>query len=43
VIARLETMGITPTPWTPEKFAAEVKADYERYGKVIKDAGIKAN
>lgn len=43
VVAKLEQMGITPTPWTPEKFAAEVKADYERYGKVIKEAGIKAN
>ena len=27
---------------TPDQFSAQVKADIERWGKVIKEAGIKA-
>lgn len=43
VQAKLEQMGITPTPWTPEKFAAEIQSDYDRYGKVIEEAKITEN
>jgi tripartite-type tricarboxylate transporter receptor subunit TctC len=33
-------MGL-PTDNTPEQFAARLRDDYEKYGKLIKDAGIK--
>jgi tripartite-type tricarboxylate transporter receptor subunit TctC len=31
-----------PTPDTPEAFAAVIRAEYDRFGKLIRDAGIKA-
>jgi tripartite-type tricarboxylate transporter receptor subunit TctC len=31
--------GMDPDPDTPEQFAAYVKADYERWGKVVRDSG----
>ncbi|MBL0122392.1 MAG: tripartite tricarboxylate transporter substrate binding protein [Betaproteobacteria bacterium] len=40
--ARLDVLGITATPGTPEKFGAEIKRDLARYGEVVKSAGIKA-
>ena len=42
VKAKLDTLGIETTPGTPEQFAREIKADFDRYGVVIKAAGIKA-
>ena len=42
VKAKLETLGIEPTPWTPDQFKKELASDLERYGKVIKAANIKA-
>ena len=41
--AKLDTLGIEATPGTPEQFATEIKADFDRYGAVIKAAGIKAD
>ncbi len=41
VIAKLNTLGITASPGTPEKFGEEIKNDLARYGKVVKAAGIK--
>ncbi|MCC7227633.1 MAG: tripartite tricarboxylate transporter substrate binding protein [Burkholderiaceae bacterium] len=43
VKAKLDTLGIEATPGTPEQFAKEIKADFDRYGVVIKAAGIKAD
>ena len=43
VKAKLDTLGIEATPGTPEQFAQEIKADFDRYGVVIKSAGIKAD
>ena len=35
------TQAMEIFPSTPEQFAARLRFDYERYGKLIKDAGIK--
>lgn len=43
VKAKLDTLGIEATPGTPEQFASEIKSDFDRYGVVIKAAGIKAD
>jgi len=37
---RLIEMGTDPTPVTPQQFAAQVRADFERIGKLVKAAGI---
>ena len=42
VVAKLETLGITATPGTPEQFGEQMRRDLESYGKVVKAAGIKA-
>lgn len=39
---RLHAMGGEPGPGTPEQTAAFLRAEYERWGKVIREAGIKA-
>ncbi|GAP35901.1 Bug family tripartite tricarboxylate transporter substrate binding protein [Piscinibacter sakaiensis] len=38
---RLAGLGITATPGTPQAFGDEMKRDLERYGPVVKAAGIK--
>ena len=43
VKAKLDTLGIVSSPGTPEQFASEIKADFDRYGIVVKAAGIKAD
>jgi tripartite-type tricarboxylate transporter receptor subunit TctC len=44
VIERLHGAGsLEPLITTPEEFAALIRRDYERYGKVIKDVGVKAD
>ena len=42
VVAKLETLGITATPGTPEQFSEQMRRDLESYGKVVRAAGIKA-
>ena len=39
---RLNGMGITAAPGTPENFGAELTRDLAKYGTVVKAAGIKA-
>ena len=39
---RLNGMGISATPGTPEKFGEEMKRDLARYGAVVKAANIRA-
>jgi tripartite-type tricarboxylate transporter receptor subunit TctC len=39
---KLNVMGIAATPGAPEKFGDEMKRDLQRYGPVVKAAGIKA-
>jgi tripartite-type tricarboxylate transporter receptor subunit TctC len=39
---RLNALGISATPVTPDKFGEEIKRDLARYGQVVRTAGIKA-
>lgn len=40
--ARLDKLGITPVPGTPEQYHASMKRDLERYAEVVKAAKIQA-
>jgi tripartite-type tricarboxylate transporter receptor subunit TctC len=40
---RLLDMGLEPTGQGPEVLAAALKADYERWGPVIKASGFKGD
>ena len=42
IVERLQTLGITATPGTPEVFGEQMKRDLAKYGQVVKAAGIKA-
>jgi tripartite-type tricarboxylate transporter receptor subunit TctC len=37
------TLGAEPTPGTPERFGAVIRADAEKSGKIIKAAGVRAD
>ena len=39
---RLAEVGLNPTGTTPAEFAAIIKADYERWGQVVKQSGFVA-
>jgi tripartite-type tricarboxylate transporter receptor subunit TctC len=39
---KLATLGIEPTPGTPEQLREDMRRDLGRYGSVVKAAGIKA-
>ena len=41
VTTRLSGIGQTPSSSTPDEFAAQIKDDYERWGKVVKASGAK--
>ena len=41
-VALLEKTGVDPEPGTPEQLGAYMKREYETWGKVVKQAGIKA-
>ncbi len=43
IVARLEKLGIAATPGTPEQFGEQMRRDLDKYGKVVKAAGIKAD
>lgn len=40
---RLAGLGAVVAPTTPQELGALVRAEHERYGKLIREAGIKAN
>ena len=42
-VAALEKQGVEPAPGTPEDLARYTEREFKVWGKVIKDAGIKAN
>ncbi len=42
VVQRLSALGYEPIGGTPAQFAATIKADIAKYGKIVKTAGIKA-
>lgn len=37
----LTTIGGDPVPGTPEQFTADIKADIARWGKIVKESGLK--
>jgi tripartite-type tricarboxylate transporter receptor subunit TctC len=37
----IRALGTTPSPSTPQEFAKQIRFDYERWGKVVKAAGVK--
>ena len=39
---RVAVLGLDPVTNTPEEFAAQIKAEIVKWGKVIQDAGLKA-
>ena len=39
---RLATLGFDPIASSPEEFGARIRADNEKWGKVIRAANIKA-
>jgi tripartite-type tricarboxylate transporter receptor subunit TctC len=41
VRSKLAAIGLEPVGTTPAEFAAVVRQDYEKWGKVIRDANIK--
>lgn len=42
IVQKLGTLGIVATPGSPEKLADQIRVDLDKYGKVVKSAGIKA-
>jgi tripartite-type tricarboxylate transporter receptor subunit TctC len=43
MVEKLTTFGSIPAPNSPAEFDAIIKSDTERYGKVLKDAGVAVN
>ena len=41
MLERLDKQGVVPRALTPEEFAALLRADYERMGRIVKAAGAK--
>ena len=39
---RLSKLGATPIGSTPQAFDAKIHADYDKWGPIIKAAGLKA-
>lgn len=42
VVARIKGLGGEIQPMTPEQFAQMNRSEFERYGRLVRDAGIKA-
>ena len=40
---RLETLGFAPVADTPAEFGERIKVEISRWGKVVRDAGIRAD
>jgi len=40
---KLEVQGSFPAPTTPEQFDAIIRSDTERYGKILREAGVGSN
>ena len=43
MVEKLTTFGSIPAPNSPAQFDSIIKSDTERYGKVLKDAGVAVN
>jgi len=42
IITRFQELGAEPMSGTPEQAVAYIRAEQDKWGKVIRDAGIKA-
>jgi tripartite-type tricarboxylate transporter receptor subunit TctC len=42
VVEQLNKTGVEPQPMSPQEFAAYIKREYDTWGKVVKEANIKA-
>ena len=42
VIDQMEKTGVEPLAMTPDEFGRYIKREYDTWGKVVKEAGIKA-
>jgi tripartite-type tricarboxylate transporter receptor subunit TctC len=42
VVSAMHKTGVEPQSSTPEEFAQYIKREYDTWGKVVKQAGIKA-
>ena len=40
---KLLTLGVEASPSTPDEFTAQIKSDVSRIGKMVKEAGIRAD
>ena len=43
VIAKILPLGAAPAPTSPEQFARFIQSESEKWGKLVSEAGIKAN
>jgi tripartite-type tricarboxylate transporter receptor subunit TctC len=43
VVAALHKQGVEPQPMTPDELARYMKREYDTWGRVVKEAGIKAH
>lgn len=43
VVEKIRTLGAEPSPTTPADFARFIASESEKWGKLVKEAGIKAN
>ncbi len=43
VSARMNGIGQTPSPSTPEEFAKQIRAEFERWGRIVKASGAKVD
>jgi len=41
VVERVQQLGQTPSPANADEFARYIRADYERWGRVVKTSGAK--
>ena len=40
---KMKAIGQALAPSTPEEFAAQIRTDFERWGKVVRQSGAKAD
>jgi len=43
VLERIRSVGLTAAPSTPQEFEDYIRADFERWGKIVKMSGAKVN
>jgi tripartite-type tricarboxylate transporter receptor subunit TctC len=43
VVDKIQSLGAEPAPTSPEQFARFIQSESEKWGKLVSEAGIKAN